>query len=396
MSSPHPRPEVMGAAHRRWLAASAGAVLVVVVLAVALLASGPSPVSAANVGVAPPLVEQCNDSGALAGMELRCTIAVEQYLNADGTLASSPDSTVTVTICEGAASGGAVPCAAPITTVLLAPVTTARQCNFAYHGGGSWIECTVTIANHWVSDPSPTAASIWQCVGSPVTGDGAPGTCDPANTALSQVSASVAQCNGSGYGGTTPLGGFVCTVSPSTTTAALSMRVDQCNDTGYGGGTVIRCTTTVTNSIIAGPPPAPPEPYVPTYTVACYEGETVLMLDGDWLSYPGFTFGECVVAATPTPTPVATPAPTPVATPTPAPVATPAATPAPTPQPTPPPVVEGDLTPPTPGVPGPAATGNAGPLERGGVSQVMWLLGLAALGLVLAARQLVRTRGVRE
>ncbi|MQC48498.1 MAG: hypothetical protein DWG77_05315, partial [Chloroflexi bacterium] len=140
------------------------------VLAAMVLMSGAKPASAANAGVAPPLVEHCNDSGATAGMELRCTIEIINYLNADGTLASSPASTVTITVCEAAESAGTAPCAAPITTTSLVPLTTARQCNAAYHGGGSWIECRVSIINYWATAPATVAATIFQCSGSVILG----------------------------------------------------------------------------------------------------------------------------------------------------------------------------------------------------------------------------------
>jgi len=140
-----------------------GLSFVVFLTAVMILSGNTQSALAANAGVAPPLVEQCNDSGEAAGMELRCTIEVVNYLNADGTLASSPDSTVTITVCEGAASGGAVPCDPPITTVSQVPVTTARQCNHAYYGGGSWIECEVDLT------PFPSTAILTLAV-DPVQG----------------------------------------------------------------------------------------------------------------------------------------------------------------------------------------------------------------------------------
>ncbi len=337
--------------------------LVLVLAAAILLTASERPASAANAGVAPPLVEQCNDSGATAGQELRCTIEVVNYLNADGTIASGPASTVTVTICEGAASGGAVPCAPPVTTVSLVPVTTARQCNFAYQGGGSWIECDVSFVNHWASDPLPTPATIFQCTNSPITGPGAPGVCDPVvgdNTAPSTAAATIGQCNDSGYGGTTPLDGFICTITPSTTTTLLPIHVDQCNNTGYGGGTTVRCTTSVLNQVIPAPPPPPPTA-TPT-------------------SAPTATT-TATPTATPTTTPTAAPTTTPTATATATPTGTPTAPPAP------------PVTPPS--APPPSQTGSAGPVPSSTVSQVA---ALGALGIVavtaIFARWLTRRRSL--
>jgi hypothetical protein len=160
---------------------------------------------------------------------------------------------------------------------------------------------------------------------------------------------------------------------------------------------------------------------------------------------------------TPTPTPAPTPAPTPTPTPTPEPTPTPTATPTPTPTPTvvqvivpvfheppTPPLLIIVMVPPEPtsdaetlvlppvvippgvgevvlpavvvppvikkvivpvivppgvvvqAVPVPASTGDAGLVERGGTSAVVaGLLGIAALGLVLAARRLASRRSRR-
>jgi len=349
-----------------------GLSLVVLLAAAIMLTADAKPVSAANAGVAPPLVEQCNDSGPLAGQELRCTIEVVNYLNADGTLASSPDSTVTITICEGAASGGAVACAPPVTTVSLVPVTTARQCNFAYQGGGSWIECEVSFINHWASDPSPTPATIFHCTNSPITGPGAPGVCDPVegdNTATSTATATVGQCNDSGYGGTTPIDGFICTITASTTTTLLPMHVDQCNDTGYGGGTTIRCTTSILNQV-AAPVPTPTPTAAPT---AAPTAEPT---------------AEPTAAPTEVPTVTPTEAPTPTPLPPPLQVIPPTATPAATETPLPPPL---QVTPPT--APLPADTGSAG-LDPNRTRS--WMMALAAMGIVglgaIGARSLTRRR----
>lgn len=212
---------------------------------------------AANVGVAPPLVELCNDAAG-AGLEVRCTIDVVNYLNANGTKAASPPSpasTVTVTTCIGPA--GAPICAAPVVTTLLVPVSTIRQCNATLAGGGR-VVCSASITNHFVVAPGAiVAASVFQCDASFAGGGIVPGSsCLPVNTPgiIAMGTAVVDQCDGSGNGGGAF---FTCTVTASTVTAAFPVRIDQCNGSNAGGGTTTICTAFIVNDVVALPAPPP-------------------------------------------------------------------------------------------------------------------------------------------
>src|SRR5688572_11271972 len=180
---------------------------------------------------------QCNGEMNGGGTEVACTVAVTQYLTAAGALAATPPSTLSMTRCVGATGPiGTLTCTTTVTT-LSEPVSTVRQCNGSGNGGGGAVVCTVTVDSHFVGAPAAvTPATIYQCIGSVITGPGAPGTCTPSNTpGISSISqATVGQCNGSGNGGTNV--GFVCTVAASTTTASFPVNVDQCNDSGNGGG----------------------------------------------------------------------------------------------------------------------------------------------------------------
>ncbi|HEV2009608.1 MAG TPA: hypothetical protein VGS17_01090 [Candidatus Limnocylindria bacterium] len=119
--------------------------------------------------------------------------------------------------------------------------------------------CTVTMTNNFAGSPAvaPTPATVYQCIGSVITGTGAPGTCTPVNTpgVTSVTAATVGQCNGSGNGGTSV--GFVCTVATgSTATSTLPVNVDQCNGSANGGGSLVTCRATV-NSVVAATSPTP-------------------------------------------------------------------------------------------------------------------------------------------
>lgn len=232
-------------------------------------------------------VNQCNNDTAsnVGGQGLSCTVTVMNYLTSSGAIDLSTPSTVTVTKCVGAAgpiAAGAGTCTTT-TSTSTSPVTSVTQCDGSANGGGGVLICTVTMTNTFAGSPAAaTPATVYQCVGSVITGTGAPGTCTPVNTAgiTSVTAATVGQCNNSGNGGTSV--GFVCTVSTSsTTTSTLPVNVDQCNGSANGGGALVRCQASVNSVIIAAP------------------------------------------VVTPTPAPVVTPTPAPIATPA-APTATPA------------------------------------------------------------------------
>lgn len=341
---------------RSRFAISAMLILLVAVLAVGLL-------SQTSVSEAAAPVSQCNDDAAsnVGGQGIACTVTVVNYVTSAGAYSNSLPSTVTVTKCVGAAgpiNAGAGTCTTT-TTTSSEPITQVQQCNGSGNGGGGVVICTTTITNRFTGSPveAPSAAFVYQCIGSVITGPGAPGTCTPVNSpGITSVAAStVGQCNGSGNGGTSVA--FICTVTPGSTSASvLRSNVDQCNGSGNGGGSKVTCTATVTNVVVAAPeiPPAPPAP---------------------------------PAAVTPAPTAVPTVVP---------PVATPVGPPAPV---VPPAVVPPVVTPPAP-TPvttlRPPATGNAGLARDGGApGTLVWILGLTTLGLVLAGRAISSHRKMR-
>ena len=235
--------------------------ITVVLTAVGLVASAPTPASAAPVA-------QCNleQNAPLRGV--RCTVTVVNYLTEAGTLAPSPASTVTMVRCVGTSAAvlaQTAPCTSS-TVTSVTPVASVAQCNgSANHGGGAVI-CAVTIENHYNATPSSAIvpATVYQCVGS-FTGGVIPavGTCSPANTGGSINSigaATVGQCNGSGATFLTTGTSYTCTVTAaSTTSATLPVNIDQCNASANGGPpdvqALVTCIATVTNDVIAGPTP---------------------------------------------------------------------------------------------------------------------------------------------
>lgn len=345
--------------HHRWLAAIPVAgltmALTIVMLAISLLGPPARPVSAQAAPVA-----QCNDDVAsnVGGQGIACTVNVTNHLvvSSAGTVSVGAPSTATLTRCVGAAgpvAAGAGTCA----TTTLTPagaVTAVRQCNGSGNGGGGVVICATTVTNIFTGPAlAATPARVYQCIGSVITGPGAPGSCTPVNTAgvTSVAAATVGQCNGSGNGGTSV--GFTCTVSAgSTLTAAFLVNVDQCNGSANGGGALTNCSASVTNQF-AAPAATPTATATTTPTV------------------------------TPTPSATMTPGPTPVA----------AAVPSATGTPSPPSAPAG----PTPAVgqpapPTPADTGNAGPLDGSRAAPLAALMvGVAALALALIGRRMART-----
>jgi hypothetical protein len=230
-----------------------------------LLMIGSLAQSGVQVSAAPLLapVSQCNNDAAsnVGGQGISCTVTVVNYVTSSGTIDPSTPSTVTVTRCVGAAGpigAGAGTCTTT-TSTSAQPVLSITQCDGSANGGGGVLICTVTMTNHFASSPAvaPTPATVYQCIGSVITGTGAPGTCTPVNTpgVTSVAAATVGQCNGSGNGGTSV--GFVCTVATgSTATSTLPVNVDQCNGSANGGGSLVTCRATV-NSVVAAASPTP-------------------------------------------------------------------------------------------------------------------------------------------
>ncbi len=286
-----------------------GVVFAIAAVVIGMFSLAPQQASAAAVAA------QCNDEMNGGGTEVACTVTVVNYLTAAGALAASPASTLTMTRCVGATGPvSTLTCATTVST-LSEPVASVRQCNGSGNGGGGAVVCTVTVSNHFTGSPAVvTAAKIYQCIGSVITGTGAPGTCTPANTAgiTSVPAATVGQCNGSGNGGTSV--GFICSVSGSSTmTATFPLNVDQCNGSGNGGGALVTCQASVTNQVL---------PATATATASASSTATATASASPSSSPTGTTTGTPPVTST-----VATPSPTvPVATSTPV-LSTPTKTP---------------------------------------------------------------------
>ncbi|HEX4744554.1 MAG TPA: hypothetical protein VFW12_07785 [Candidatus Limnocylindria bacterium] len=226
--------------------------------------------SGASISAAPLAapVAQCNDDTAsnVGGQGVRCTVTVANFVTSTGAIDPLRPSTVTVTRCVGAAgpvAAGAGTCTTT-TSTSTSLVASITQCNGSANGGGGVLICTVTMTNTFAGGPAATPATVYQCIGSVITGTGAPGTCTPANTpGIGSVSAAtVGQCNGSGNGGTSV--GFVCTVGSSTISSTLTVHVDQCNGSANGGGSLVSCSAQV-NAIVEAQATATPGP---TATVA--------------------------------------------------------------------------------------------------------------------------------
>lgn len=314
-------------------------------LATVMLLAAPLGGNGTQVSAAPLAapISQCNNDTAsnVGGQGLSCTVTVVNNVSSAG--APTAPSTITVTKCTGAAgpigAGGGT--CATTTSTSAQPITSVTQCDGSSNGGGGVLICTVTLTNNIAGTITATPASTYQCIGSVITGPGAPGTCTPVNTpgVTSVAAATVGQCNGSGNGGTSV--GFICSVSTgSTATAALAVNVDQCNGSANGGGALVRCNATVNNVITAASTPVPATP-TPVSSVA------------------------------PVVTPAVTPAPTAAPVATVAPTAAPVAIVAPTAAPTPAPVV-------VPGLPSTSTGEDRMPLT---VSGGLLLAALVALAI---------------
>ena len=230
------------------------------VLMIGALAQSGGQISAAP--LAAP-VNQCNGLANVGGQGLSCTVTVDNFVTGSG--AVTTPSTITVTVCVGAAGpigAGAGTCTTT-TTTSSQPVVSITQCDGSANGGGGVLICAATITNHFAGAPAaaPAPALVYQCIGSAITGTGAPGTCTPANTpgVTSVTAATVGQCNGSGNGGTSV--GFICTVATgSTATSTLPVNIDQCNNSTNGGGALTKCQAAVNNIVAAAAPTATPAP----------------------------------------------------------------------------------------------------------------------------------------
>ena len=221
----------------RWLAQLAAAAM----LALGAIASTPLVAGAATVA---PNTQCSNGLDNTGGLGLICEVTVVNQISA-----TTGTATVTIRECHGAAGAPTASCT-NTTTTLSQPVTAVTQCNSSGNGGGSTVRCSASVTNNFAGvTPSPTAATVNQCVGS---GDGITTGCNP--YPATTTGAAITQCNGSANGGT--LVGLNC-LATGTTTSALLVTINQCNGSGNGGGGLVTCSSSIVNNVSAGPSPSP-------------------------------------------------------------------------------------------------------------------------------------------
>ncbi len=237
--------------NRRWAPTSitrAVRLLGAILLASAFLVMGGtgSPASAA-------VTAQCNGILNTGGQGLDCSITVENFLNL---ATGAGSSTVTTLACSGAANEDPLPtCVGPTVTNYQELTTQASQCNGTNNGGGSTMNCALTVITTITGTATTSIPAINQCNGSLDTGDVRVCTPDPA-TADASIDG-VTQCNGSVNGGG---GSMTCTVSPaSTSNSAFAFLANQCNDSANGGGETIVCEVDISTVIVPAAAPSPDE-----------------------------------------------------------------------------------------------------------------------------------------
>ena len=195
----------------------------------------PAVASAATIG---PTTTCSNSVDNTPGLGLICEVTVVNTITASGGSA-----TVTVRECHGAAGDPEAACTTT-TDNLTQPVTAVNQCNGSTNGGGGTLRCSVKVTNTFPTNPSTSAATVNQCVGS---GGGITTGCDP--FPATTTGATITQCNGSANGGT--LVELTCTAS-GTDAAAHGVTINQCNDSANGGGSLVICSATIANSQRSG------------------------------------------------------------------------------------------------------------------------------------------------
>lgn len=164
----------------------------------------------------------------------------------------------------------------PTTTNSTSLVTSVDQCYGSDNGGGSTVTCSVTITNDITSSTAVATPATIDQCNGSGTGGGTQPTTNC--TPLGSTSgATITQCNGSGNGGGASMR-VTCTVGPgSTTTSALPITVNQCNDSSNGGGSLVTCTTMITNNIITPDSPAAgPAPAAPPAPAAAVATPTAI------------------------------------------------------------------------------------------------------------------------
>jgi len=210
--------------------------------------SSPAPTSAST--IAPTTT--CNN--ALGNGGAVCEVTVVNTITPSGGSA-----VVTVRECTGSAGVPATACTIN-TTSLGQPVTAVTQCNGSINGGGGQLLCSVLVTNNFAGvNPSVTAVTVNQCVGSVTTGTVKVCSPFPATT----TGAAITQCNGSGNGGGASL---TCTAS-GTQSAGLMVAINQCNGSTNGGGTRTVCWARIVNNVVAGGA-APPVEALPPIAAA--------------------------------------------------------------------------------------------------------------------------------
>jgi hypothetical protein len=195
----------------------------------------PAVASAATIA---PTTTCSNSVDNTPGLGLICEVTVVNTITAGGGSA-----TVTIRECHGAAGDPEAACTTT-TDDLTEPVTAVTQCNGSTNGGGGTLRCSVEVTNLFSTNPSTTAATVNQCVGS---GGGITTGCDP--FPATTTGATITQCNGSANGGT--LVELTCTAS-GTSAAAHGVTINQCNDSANGGGSLVICSATIANSQQSG------------------------------------------------------------------------------------------------------------------------------------------------
>ncbi len=238
---------------RRPKGRSSGSLLFVSALFGLALAASTVVVSGAASAAVPSGVNQCNGTDNVGGEATICGVTI---VNRDDLQTGIVSSSVTVSECHGAAN--APPTCILTTTSSSQLITSVTQCNGSGNGGGGQVACHVSIINDITGVATTSPATVNQCNVAGQGGGTAPTyVCDPIGVT---TNATVTQCNSSGNGG----GGtmrVLCTVTPSTETAALPMIVNQCVGSGNGGGATVTCSVSITNTIV--PPVVAPTPVVP-------------------------------------------------------------------------------------------------------------------------------------
>ncbi len=112
------------------------------VLAVSIIFAGGT-LGAVSAASAASAVSQCNGIANVGGEGITCTVTVTNTLNLDTGLGTS---VVTVEACVGAANT-ALTCTTT-TTPSNELVTVVDQCNGSGNGGGSVVECSVSVVNN--------------------------------------------------------------------------------------------------------------------------------------------------------------------------------------------------------------------------------------------------------